>query len=190
VFCKLGPGNVADYNAKLTRWNPDFDKSDHTFYNQALNTVFNYPTRGLAACFPSFICSVNGHSFEHFEEIESADARTVKKICQLWITDPPYADAINYHELADYFLSWDKKFLEKYFQGWNTDSKKVLAVKGTGESFNQSMIEIYRNLANHMPDLGMQVVMFTHQKHFRMGWSYFDIIESRSSCDNCLEYCY
>lgn len=38
-----------------------------------------------------------------------------------------------------------------------------MAVKGTGEDFNQSMIDIYRNLAEHMPDDGMQVVMFTHQ---------------------------
>ena len=33
----------------------------------------------------------------------------------------------------------------------------------TGIGFNNNMIEIYRNLANHMPDNGMQVVMFTHQ---------------------------
>ena len=70
----LGSGNVADYNAKLIRWNPDFGKSDHTFYNQALNTVFNYPTRGLAACYSSFICGVNGHNFKHYDEINTVDA--------------------------------------------------------------------------------------------------------------------
>ena len=55
--------------------------------------------------------------------------------------------------------------LTKFCQStrWYTDSKRILAVKGTGQDFNQSMIEEYRNLNNHMPDNGMQVVMFTHQ---------------------------
>ncbi|OPZ96596.1 MAG: hypothetical protein BWY72_01581 [Bacteroidetes bacterium ADurb.Bin416] len=53
--------------------------------------------------------------------------------------------------------------LKKAFPEWYTDSKRVLAVKGTGQDFNQSMVEIYRNLTNHMPENGMQVVMFTHQ---------------------------
>lgn len=53
--------------------------------------------------------------------------------------------------------------LTNIFPDWYTDSKRILAVRGTGESFNTSMVEIYSNLANHMPDNGMQIVMFTHQ---------------------------
>lgn len=73
----------------------------------------------------------------------------------------PYADAVNYHELSEFFLAWDKKLLEQTFPDWYTDSKRILAVRGD-EHFSQTMIEIYTNLANHMPDDGMQVVMFTH----------------------------
>jgi len=29
--------------------------------------------------------------------------------------------------------------------------------------FRRSMVEIYRNLARHMPDKGLQMVQFTHQ---------------------------
>ena len=163
VFNKLGLGTVADYNSKLTWWNSDFDKNNNTFYNQALNTFINYPTRGLAACFSSYTLEVNGFHFEHNDNINTIDARIVKSICDFWITDPPYADAVNYHELTEFFLAWDKKFIDKNFPEWYSDSKRVLAVKGTGLSFNHSMIEIYHNLANHMPDKGMQVVMFTHQ---------------------------
>ncbi|MGE5604090.1 MAG: DNA methylase, partial [Bacteroidota bacterium] len=80
-----------------------------------------------------------------------------------WITDPPYADAVNYHELSEFFLAWDKKLLKKAFPDWYADSKRVLAVQGRDETFNNSMIEIYSNLAKHMPDNGMQIIMFTHQ---------------------------
>ena len=60
-------------------------------------------------------------------------------------------------------LAWDKKVIQTIFPDWYTDSKRVLAVKGTGEDFNTSMIAIYRNLAENMPANGMQIVMFTHQ---------------------------
>ena len=36
-------------------------------------------------------------------------------------------------------------------------------MRGDGEDFRRSMVEIYQNLAKHMPDNGMQMVMFTHQ---------------------------
>ena len=41
--------------------------------------------------------------------------------------------------------------------------KKSLAVKGTGDDFKQSMVEIYKNLTISMPDNGLQMVQFTHQ---------------------------
>lgn len=43
------------------------------------------------------------------------------------------------------------------------DSKRPLTVRGTDEGFRQSMVECYRQLTTHMPDDGMQIVMFTHQ---------------------------
>ena len=74
-----------------------------------------------------------------------------------------YADAVNYHELGDFFLAWFDKRLAKTFPGWIPDARAELAVKGDGEDFRRSMVEIYQNLARHMPDNGMQMVMFTHQ---------------------------
>ncbi|MCC6543259.1 MAG: DUF1156 domain-containing protein [Nitrospirae bacterium] len=163
VFNKFGLGTISDYNSKLTWWNSGFDKNNNTFYNQALNTFFSFPCRGLAACYSSYIININGQNYKTDSTIEIIDARIIKQKVDYWITDPPYADAVNYHELSEFFLSWNKRFLETYFPDWYSDSKRILAVKGSGEAFNQSMVEIYCNLAQHMPDDGMQVVMFTHQ---------------------------
>ena len=79
------------------------------------------------------------------------------------MTDPPYADAINYHELSEFFLAWYEKRLPDLFPGWYADSKRALAVRGAGAEFRHSMVDCYRNLVAHMPDDGFQVVMFTHQ---------------------------
>ncbi|MBT9143129.1 MAG: hypothetical protein DDT29_01528 [Dehalococcoidia bacterium] len=36
-------------------------------------------------------------------------------------------------------------------------------MRGRDESFNDSMVEVYKNLAANLPDNGMQIIMFTHQ---------------------------
>jgi hypothetical protein len=91
------------------------------------------------------------------------DARDIDRTCDLWITDPPYADAVNYHELGDFFLAWYDKQLARAFPEWVPDARAELAVRGDGDDFRRSMVEIYKNLTRHMPDNGLQMVMFTHQ---------------------------
>jgi adenine-specific DNA methylase len=154
---------IIDYNSKLSIWNNTKDHGVNTFSNQSLNPVYNYLGRGISALYTSIIFDLNCYTFKSNSEVLTKDARAIDNYIQIWITDPPYADAVNYHELSEFFLAWDKKFIAKIFPNWYTESKRVLAVKGTGESFNQSMVEIYGNLAKNMPENGMQVVMFTHQ---------------------------
>jgi putative DNA methylase len=154
---------MIDYNSKLSIWNYSKDHGVNTFNNQSLNTVYNYLGRGVSALYTSVVFDLNSYAFESTNKVSTLDARILNSSCDFWITDPPYADAVNYHELTEFFLAWDKKFIEKIFPEWYADSKRILAVKGTGESFNKSMIEIYTNLTKNMPDNGMQVVMFTHQ---------------------------
>lgn len=165
VLGLLGINRIADYNSKLSRWHSgaQAEKSEQTFYNQALNTIFNYGTRAMSFTHTAWFMNINNERIHVHSFVDCVDARDTKVPCEIWITDPPYADAVNYHELTEFFLAWDKLLLEKAFPEWNADSKRVLAVKGTGETFNKSMIEIYRRLADHMPDNGTQVVMFTHQ---------------------------
>lgn len=153
----------ADWNSKLCRWiNDDHHANAQTYFNQALNTLFNYAVRSWAASSDNILSNFSAVGIPHAKhKINLCDARDIKNSCDFWITDPPYADAVNYHELSEFFLAWDKKILHEAFPEWYTDSKRILAVRGD-EHFSQTMIEIYSNLTNHMPDDGMQVVMFTH----------------------------
>lgn len=163
VLSALTMNKLADFNSKLCIWFTIGDKNENTFYNQALNTIFNYGTRSSYTIWSTynFLASVREISDNNYICINSAIDK--KPTCDIWITDPPYADAVNYHELSEYFLAWDKPLIEKAFPDWYTDSKRALAIKGTGESFNKAMVAAYKNLAEHMPDNGMQIVMFTHQ---------------------------
>ncbi len=161
----LGINKLSNWNSKLSQWLSDGsnEKGAQTFYNQALNTFYNGLSRTISTIDTTWFYNINNEPIESDSVITIADARSLTHKCDLWITDPPYADAVNYHELSEFFLAWDKEFIKKAFPEWYTDSKRVLAVKGEGESFNKSMVEIYSNLTSQMPDNGLQVVMFTHQ---------------------------
>jgi adenine-specific DNA methylase len=156
---------MADWNSRLSAWMPHSgnEKGNQVFTNQALNTQFNYSCRTLCKLETSKIDFSKVLTINSKNDAQPKDARDVHYNADLWITDPPYADAVNYHELADFFLAWYEKQLPKLFPEWYADSHAALAVRGADEDFKKSMVEIYANLARHMPDDGLQLVMFTHQ---------------------------
>jgi putative DNA methylase len=159
----LGLNKCVDWNSRLCRWNSGLgnEKPEQTFYNQAFNSLMNWGVRSLLGASTSWFYDINQSFTKLNSEVDILDARVVRKVCDCWVTDPPYADAVNYHELSEFFLAWDKFLLQEAFPGWYADSKRVLAVTGD-DHFSQTMIDIYSNLAAQMPDDGMQVVMFTH----------------------------
>jgi adenine-specific DNA methylase len=167
VACLLGLGRIANWDSRLCMWmsNASNEGGSHVFNTKALNPFFNYSNRPISkldSAWPVFN-EAKGVAFPSPARVITADARDLVENCDLWITDPPYADAINYHELGDFFLAWYDKQLAKAFPEWIPDARAELAVRGDGEDFRRSMVEIYQNLARYMPDNGMQLVMFTHQ---------------------------
>lgn len=168
VTACLGIGAAVDVHSRLCGWNPHFSKGPGTtrnvFFNQALNPQYYYGLRGIRNLSEFYI---NNLSFPitkvENSRVITADARDLNCFNDFWITDPPYADAINYHELGSYFLAWYEKLIKRGFSEWYTDSKSALAVKGSGTDFNLSMVDCYSNFTANMPANGAQVVMFTHQ---------------------------
>ena len=162
----LSFARMLDWNSKLCRYGTGAARESisQTLYNQAFNTFWNYGTRPF------------GFSRSYLEEppIRTADITSVVEIAnipaselctcaELWITDPPYADAVNYHEITEFFIAWLRKNPPKPFDDWVWDSRRALAVKGSGDDFRHGMVAAYKAMAEHMPDNGMQCVMFTHQ---------------------------
>ena len=161
----LGAGRMGNWDSKLCQWGTGAARESisQSFYNQAFNTLFNFPTKGFHLLWGN--CAIGHESVEcaGTATVAAADCREVSVECDVWITDPPYADAVNYHELSEFFLAWYEKALSELFPEWYTDSKRALAVQGANADFRRNMVESYRNLAAHMPENGLQVVMFTHQ---------------------------
>lgn len=153
-----------DWNARIANWMNHWEKTNNVFYNQALNTFYNYGTR-------CFISHEAGRSYRYASaatpkvevKIRSHEASSLTETCDLFITDPPYADAVHYHEITEFFIAWLRKNPPAPFNEWTWDSRRALAIKGDGDDFRRGMIDAYSAMAKHMPDNGMQCVMFTHQ---------------------------
>ena len=168
-FGQLIPLIVAkflDNNSKSCRWATSQSGGDggakSTFDSQALKTIFNWANRALAST-PWRVTVPRCGDISTSTVVDNADARGVSTSCDLFITDPPYADAVRYHEITEFFIAWLRKNPPAPFDRWTWDSRRALAIKGWGNDFRRGMVEAYRAITDHMPGNGMQCVMFTHQ---------------------------
>jgi putative DNA methylase len=50
---------------------------------------------------------------------------------------------VNYHEITEFFIAWLRKNPPKPFDDWVWDSRRALAVKGSGEDFRRGMVAAY-----------------------------------------------
>lgn len=158
---------VLNNNSKLSRWNArsGVGQTASVFDNQALNTLYNYGCRGLAfldgllspsyKCFPVPLGTSLVSNTHPAQELEVSN--------DIYITDPPYGDAVKYEEITEFFIAWLRRNPPKEFSHWTWDSRRSLAVKGEDEGFRTAMVAAYRRSAEKMPDNGIQVLMFTHQ---------------------------
>lgn len=159
---------MLDYNNRLCRWlgsdGGGIGGAKQVFYNQALNTLLNYANRGWSCLKVQLLPThMRVRTYSTSKKVTLSDAREISDVCHLWITDPPYADAVNYEELSEFFLAWHIPHLKAAFPNWYTDSMRSKAVKGNNAPFRVAMADCYRRLAEKMPDDGMQVLMFTHK---------------------------
>ncbi len=163
----LNVAKAADFNSRLCRWataqGGGLGGPKGVFSNQALNTFYNYATRAWFGFGASSFKMADEPLPDVERSIVSVTADRPAQDCEFWITDPPYADAVNYHEITEFFIAWLRKNPPKPFDEWVWDSRRALAIKGSGEDFRRGMVAAYKAMAEHMPDNGMQCVMFTHQ---------------------------
>lgn len=156
-----------DFCSKLSRWIVRFssgggsDFTSNVFSSQALNTLTNWANRSFSE--HGFVQDYKCETISTKSTIKMSPADAVDEVIDIYVTDPPYADAVNYHEITEFFIAWLRKNPPSPFNEWTWDSRRALAIKGDGDDFRRGMIDAYSAMAKHMPDNGMQCVMFTHQ---------------------------
>ncbi len=159
---------VLNVNSRLS----GFDNSEGgaaatkgAFVNQALNTLYFYGTRGVSFLIPALTQKYPSFPIPHLDRctVQNTPADSFNSSADIFVTDPPYGDAVKYEEILDFFISWLRKDPPPEFAEWIWDSRRSLAIKGEGEDFRRGMVAAYERMTKCMPDNGIQVIMFTHQ---------------------------
>lgn len=154
-------------NCRLSRWNylSGPGQTAGVFDNQALNTNFNYGTRGVQFLENTLIPAYQKRPIPPRTSITIGlhAATEVSAMADIFITDPPYGDAVKYEEILEFFIAWLRKSPPPEFAHWTWDSRRELAVKGEDHDFRLSMVAAYKRMTECMPDNGLQILMFTHQ---------------------------
>jgi adenine-specific DNA methylase len=155
-----------DNNSKACRWAVSQAGGDggakSTFDNQALKTIFNWAHRAFSVT--PWQIPIDGERIHSQEmQVSCCPAIDSANLPSLVITDPPYADAVRYEEITEFFIAWLRKQPPSTFKDWAWDSRRALAIRGDGENFRREMVAAYHKMAQAMPDHGLQIIMFTHQ---------------------------
>jgi putative DNA methylase len=170
-FCGAGGSFVMlmralNINARLSVWHRTDGGGgsvQQVFNNQALNTLFDYGSRASAYLAPAL--EIESKHFPLYAQtmLKNQSATECNLSQDIFITDPPYGDAVNYHEILEFFIAWLRKNPPPEFADWIWDSRRSLAIKGADEDFRRGMVTAYKRMTECMPDNGIQVIMFTHQ---------------------------
>ncbi len=159
----LKVAHQANWNAKGCQWFRGFDTVNHSFEDQSLKTKFDYAARSAYVYTHLLKDRSQTVHLGGMGKVLTRPASSVNEMHDIYITDPPYADAVSYHEITEFFIGWLRRNPPEPFDQWTWDSRRPLAIKGEGDPFRREMVEAYRAMAEHMPDNGLQIVMFTHQ---------------------------
>ncbi len=94
----------------------------NTFSDQSLKTIANYACRGFKH-YVAHLCTQYAPSPCISTNVKQANnpAHLLDEVSDIWITDPPYADSVNYHEITEFFIAWLRKDPPKPFNQWIWD---------------------------------------------------------------------
>jgi putative DNA methylase len=171
--------SMLDYSSRLSRWETTSariardgsgkqvggasNNTKNVFYNQALNTFFNYGCRSTSDLFAVMEKPIVSSPVKGSAAVECVAAHEFRHLADVYVTDPPYGDAVKYEEILEFFIAWLRRNPPPEFADWVWDSRRALAIKGDDEDFRRSMVDAYRRMTECMPTNGIQVIMFTHQ---------------------------
>ena len=165
---KFGLTQVLNCNSRISHWSSSDGGGGSVrpvFYNQALSTLFNYGCRGSRPALDLAQAKYKQFEFPGIAErgVACAPADAVGATSDIYVTDPPYGDAVKYEEILDFFVAWLRRNPPRQFADWTWDSRRTLAIQGEGENFRRGMVAAYKRMTEGMPHNGIQIIMFTHQ---------------------------
>jgi putative DNA methylase len=164
---KFGLTQLLNASSRLSRWNQSAGGGGivaGVFDNQALNTLFNFGARSSGYGLDLVVRPYKSYPLDGVKtKVDCIPADQLVADNDVYVTDPPYGDAVKYEEILEFFIAWLRKNPPAEFADWVWDSRRTLAIAGEDEDFRRGMVAAYSRMNVHMPDNGLHVIMFTHK---------------------------
>jgi 16S rRNA G966 N2-methylase RsmD len=124
----------------------------------------NVPSQELALAMPE-MAKLYAQSSTTLDTLDLGVAKV-----DLVITDPPYADNVNYSEAADFFYVWLRLSLKKYYPyflpEFTPKADEIIAQETRGrsmEDFQNGLARVFALSADRLKDDGLLVFTFHHE---------------------------
>jgi hypothetical protein len=194
----LTASRLADFNSSLARWAPNRLTSAATFGRQALPMLWDYcetvPLSGSTGSWQSSV-RITGDCIgalswmegrtASVEVVDAAKHSLPSDAAAVWMTDPPYYDAIPYADLSDFFFVWLKRALPvagtrfgrfqsadgltpKGLEIVQDESKEVESGIKDSKFFEDRMRAAFEEGRRITEDAGLGCVVFAHKS--TEGW--------------------
>src|SRR5450830_1632430 len=155
AFDYPGLAKVLNISSRLCMWhtNPGpgrTGKTEGVFSSQSLNPLFVYGCRNSDWALELLGTNKVSMTSHGSSKIENRAAAEVTEPADMFITDPPYGDAVKYEEILEFFIAWLRKNPPAEFANWTWDSRRELAIKGEDHDFRLSMVAAYKRMAECM----------------------------------------
>ena len=89
---------------------------------------------------------IKSFPLESHETVVCEPVSALASTHDVYVTDPPYGDAVKYEEILDFFIAWLRKNPPPEFADWVWDSRRSLAIKGEDEDFRRGMVAAYERM--------------------------------------------
>ena len=188
TYLGLVVDKCSDYNSTLSRLLSSRESVGNTFTRQALPMVWDYcevnPLSSSSGSFElqlDWVVNSISSKMGYVPKITQADAaRDFGSQYSIIVTDPPYYDAINYADLADFFYVWLKRSIgflhpdllslpltpKREQTVMNVYAGDLAAGKGRKEAARQHYVEgmanAFRAMAHSLEPDGLTGVVFAH----------------------------
>ena len=118
-------GKMADGNNSLVQWLTDSENPAHLFARQAIPIVWDFCESTPASTSRGVFLSGINAACEVIDRLAAVTPGTAQQAdaishplpdlsATVWLTDPPYYDAIPYADLSDFFLVWLKRSVPEH----------------------------------------------------------------------------
>jgi adenine-specific DNA methylase len=159
AFALLWMNQMLNLNSRLAH-----PIQQESFYTPNYNKTYHYVTQGFGLLMKQLLPKeLKLTPVDSKFSVQTLDALESSEKADIWLVDPLFDSHIQYADLSDFFLSWDKALLQEHFPQWHTDSRRTMALENSHKLILERWIAIFTHAKEHLSAQGYIILFLRRQ---------------------------